>query len=53
VTHQRRSGLTEGKDDPRITRMVRINGKGCLDELPRRFNMIRGERSFIGPWPIP
>ena len=53
MTHQQRSGLTEGEDDSRITRMGRFNGKGCLDELPQRFDVISGERSFIGPRPIP
>lgn len=47
-----RDALLKIADDPRRTRAVRIIPGASLDELPRLFNVVRGEVSLIGPRPL-
>ena len=42
---------TEGKDDPRITKIGKILRFLHIDEFPQVFNIIKGDLSFIGPRP--
>jgi lipopolysaccharide/colanic/teichoic acid biosynthesis glycosyltransferase len=42
--------ITFGKD-PRITRLGQVLRTTKIDELPQLINVLRGEMSFVGPWP--
>ena len=41
------------RTSPRLTRVGRILSQTGIDELPRLFNVLRGEMSIVGPPPCP
>ena len=45
------SGVYSGKGDARVTRIGKILRATSIDELPRLLNILKGERSVVGPRP--
>ena len=38
-------------NDPRVTRLGLVPRDSCIDELPKRLNVLKGEISLVGPRP--
>lgn len=53
VTNAEQNGpqFSEGKSDPRVTRVGRFMRRTRLDELPQVINILKGEMSIVGPRP--
>src|SRR5262245_60578592 len=51
MTHNHGGGDYTATDDERITRLGRFLRQYRLDELPQVINILRGDMSWIGPYP--